>query len=112
MRLGVSVRAFARSRAGCARGSVCRLLLTDKTAVITKFQLSCSPESPGLALGLEQDEDVALADGALHVADEGAADGADELDLNLCNSSSGACSTLCEHGGGDTYRFCRSLPRR
>ena len=49
-----------------------------------------SAESPGLTLGLEQSEDVALSDGALDVADQGSLDGALELDLNLRNTSSRA----------------------
>ena len=42
-----------------------------------------SSEPPGLSLRLEEGEDVPLAHGALHVADDGAVLLADELHLDL-----------------------------
>lgn len=42
-----------------------------------------SAQPPGLALGLEQGEDIALAHRALHVADDGAARVVHELHAHL-----------------------------
>ena len=51
----------------------------------------CSAETAGLTLGFEQAEDVALADGALNVTNEGTGGGgANELDLHLGDATTGA----------------------
>lgn len=74
----------------------------------SKRQLS---EAPGLALGLEQCEEVALADGAFDVTDDGAVGVVEKLDAHLGDTTAAACAAdnfgnLSElhwlvHGGGD-----------
>lgn len=67
-----------------------RALLVSKS--VAGVWLHCSPESSGLSLRLEQGEDVSLSDGSLDVSHQSSVVGADEVDFNLCNTSSGACT--------------------
>ena len=62
----------------------------DKTSVIIKYQV-CSSESSGFTFGFEQSEDVALSNWAFHISDESSVLNTEEANLNLCNTSSGAC---------------------
>ena len=64
----------------------------------------CSAEATGFTLGLEQTEDVTLADGALNVTDEGTGgSGADKLDLHLGDATTGAgfANDFFNDGGND-----------
>ena len=66
----------------------------------------CSAESSGFTFGLEKSEDVAFSDWSLNVSYKGSCVVANEADLNLCNTSSGACrQKLLEIVG--TYQFCQ-----
>lgn len=47
-----------------------------------------SPEAASFSFALEESEHVTLADGSLNVADKGSVLGANELNLDLGNSSS------------------------
>jgi hypothetical protein len=51
----------------------------------------CSSKSSGFTFGLEQSEDVALSDWALHVTDEGSLLVGNEFDLHLGDTATGAC---------------------
>lgn len=48
------------------------------------------PEASSLAFGLEKCEKIALTDGALDITDDGAVGIVEELDADLCDSTTGA----------------------
>ena len=66
----------------------------------------CSAESSGFTFGLEKSEDVAFSDWSLNVSDKGSCVVANEADLNLCNTSSGACRQKLREIVG-TYQSCQ-----
>lgn len=73
------------------------------------MNVCCSSESPGLSLGLQQSQDVALSDGSLHVADDGAVLLTQELHLDLCTLTlrSGAAQHLGH--ASQSHLFVHSL---
>ena len=75
--------------------SACRRWHASRWTILTS--ISCSSESSGFTLGLEQGEDVTLSDRSLHVSHEGSVDGSLELDLNLRNTTSWAYKKQTRH---------------
>eukprot|EP00002_Diphylleia_rotans_P034467 TRINITY_DN7409_c0_g1_i2.p1 TRINITY_DN7409_c0_g1~~TRINITY_DN7409_c0_g1_i2.p1 ORF type:complete len:123 (-),score=18.86 TRINITY_DN7409_c0_g1_i2:55-423(-) len=72
-------------------------------------------EASGFALGLEEGEDISLADGALDVADDGAVGVVEEVDADLgdATTGAGAAEALCDAGELDlgVHVFSRQVLR-
>lgn len=82
----------------------------QKVFALKSFVAIRLSEAAGLALGLEEAEDVVLANGSLDVTDDRAGGVVDEIDADLGHASTGTCQHASQHEISNLSRSPLSLP--